>query len=147
MKKLILLLVLIFPVVFLTAQTVDRIMVVQENATGTWWGYCPGAATGAADLLENNHNVAVIENHNGDSYANTYSNARNSYYGITGYPTAKFDGIITKSGGIPCPDPSGLYNEYAGYVATRNAVGSPFNLELYGSNTSGSSYDITIIIK
>jgi hypothetical protein len=36
MKKLTLLLLLIFPVVFLTAQTVDRIMVVQENATGTW---------------------------------------------------------------------------------------------------------------
>ncbi len=67
---------------------VPRELVVVEIATGTWCGYCPGAAMGAHDLLQNGHAVAIVKNHNGDTFANTYSNARNSYYAITGYPTA-----------------------------------------------------------
>jgi hypothetical protein len=48
---------------------------------------------GADDLVANGHDVAIIENHNGDSYTNAASNARNSYYGISGYPTAVFDEV------------------------------------------------------
>ncbi|HOH47413.1 MAG TPA: hypothetical protein PLX59_06185, partial [Candidatus Cloacimonadota bacterium] len=50
---------------------VPRELVVVEVGTGTWCGYCPGAAMGCHDLLENGHAVAVVKNHNGDSYANT----------------------------------------------------------------------------
>lgn len=81
------------------SQQVPREMVVLEIGTGTWCTYCPGAAMGADDLVENGHHVAVVENHNGDSYANAYSNARNSFYAITGYPTAIFDGVLKVSGG------------------------------------------------
>ena len=61
-------------------------------ATGGWCQYCPGAALGADDLFANGCSVAIIENHNGDPYAYAASDARNTYYGIKGYPTAVFDG-------------------------------------------------------
>ena len=81
------------------AQQVARDKVIVEIATGTWCGYCPGAAMGADDLVENGHEVAVVEYHNGDAYTNVYSNTRNAYYNITGYPTAHFDGILKVVGG------------------------------------------------
>jgi len=74
--------------------SVPRNKVIIEIGTGTWCQFCPGAAMGADDLVNNGHAVAVVENHNGDTFTNTYSNARNTYYGITGYPTAFFDGLI-----------------------------------------------------
>ena len=54
------------------AQNVQRSFVVLEIGTGTWCVYCPGAAGGADQLVDEGKSVAVIENHNGDSYANTY---------------------------------------------------------------------------
>ncbi|HAW58251.1 MAG TPA: hypothetical protein DCX03_04440, partial [Bacteroidales bacterium] len=77
---------------YVFGQQVPREMVILEIGAGTWCTYCPGAAMGADDLLANGCSVAVVENHNGDPFANQYSNARNSFYAITGYPTAIFDG-------------------------------------------------------
>ncbi len=94
MKKLLLSTILLFAITPLIAQQVPRSMVALEIGTGTWCQYCPGAAMGADDLLENGKLVAVIENHNNtggsDPFANVYSNARNSYYGITSYPYCSF---------------------------------------------------------
>ena len=87
--------------------------------------------------------MAIIDNHNGDAYANVYSNARNGYNGVSGYPNAKFDGILNKGGGIPCPNPSGLYTTYLGLYNQRKAINSPFELEVWGDH-SGNNYDITI---
>lgn len=81
------------------AQQVPRNLVVVEIGTGTWCQYCPGAAMGADDLIANGYDVAIIENHNGDPYANNYSNARNNYYGVPGFPTAYFDGLNSVVGG------------------------------------------------
>ncbi len=99
MKKILFTVLLFTASVFAIAQQVPRSMVAVEVGTGTWCPYCPGAAMGADDLLSNGKFVAVIENHNGDTYANTYSNARNSYYNITSYPTAVFDGLLKVVGG------------------------------------------------
>ncbi|HSG67425.1 MAG TPA: hypothetical protein VK994_01865, partial [Bacteroidales bacterium] len=65
---------------FIFAQTIQRDKVVVEIGTGTWCPYCPGSAMGADDLIANGHDVAIIENHNGDDYTTAASNARNSYY-------------------------------------------------------------------
>ena len=74
-------------------------MVVLEIGTGTWCPYCPGSQMGADDLVTNGCSVAVVEYHNGDSFTNSYSNARNTYYGISGFPTAVFDGVQYVVGG------------------------------------------------
>ncbi len=84
--------------------------------------------------------MAVIANHNGDGYANTYSNARNSYYGITGYPTVKFDGIITVVGGSSS---SSMYSSYVPKVNQRNAIACDYTIAIYGT-ASGMDYDILL---
>ncbi len=72
MKKHLLILVLMGAISLMLA--VPRNLVVVEIGTGTWCQYCPGAAMGADELTSNNKPVAIIENHNGDNFANTYSN-------------------------------------------------------------------------
>lgn len=144
MKKIFLLSLLLFFVFTignnLQAQQVEKNYVVVEIGTGTWCTYCPGAAMGADDLVENGHKVAIIENHNGDSYANIYSNTRNSYYGITGYPTAFFNGLDPVVGG------SHTQSMYASYVPKYNAaiaVMSDFTVDMSYTN-NGLDYDVTI---
>jgi PKD repeat protein len=99
MKKIILFLSFAVATIIVVAQSVPREMVVVEDATGTWCTYCPGAQMGTDDLLANGKFVAVIANHNGDSYANVYSNARNTFYGISAFPAISFDGTRGYVGG------------------------------------------------
>jgi PKD repeat protein len=142
MKKLLLSLIALFAMTFVIAQQVPRSMVALEIGTGTWCQYCPGAAMGADDLLENGKFVAVIENHNGDSYTNNYSNARNSYYGITGYPTAVFDGVLKVVGGNHTQS---MYNSYLPKYNTRIAKLADLTLEMEVTNT-GLDYTAVITI-
>lgn len=123
MRKLSLILLLLATFSFMVA--VPREMVIVEIGTGTWCPYCPGASLAAHDLLTNGHNVAIVKNHNGDSFANTYSNARNAYYGISGYPTAKFDGVLEVVGGS---NSQSLYNSYLPKVNQRLAVPSAYTI-------------------
>ncbi|MBE0648812.1 MAG: T9SS type A sorting domain-containing protein [Bacteroidales bacterium] len=145
MKKLFLTFALSLSVIFLMAQAVQRSYVVLEIGTGTWCTYCPGAANGAHDLLASGAQVAVIENHNGDPFANTPSNARNSYYGITGYPTAFFDGTGSLVGGAACPNGNN-FSSYQSLYNTAYAVQSPLTINISGTNT-GNTYNITIAIQ
>ncbi len=127
---------------FSILMAVPREMVVVEVATGTWCPYCPGASMGTHDLLENGYAVAVIKNQNGDAYANTYSNARNSYYGITSYPTAKFDGVLTYAGGS---NSQSLYSVYAPLVNQRMAIPSAYTITAEGEMTDNvMEVDVTI---
>ena len=128
---------------YIYTYTSEREMVILEIGTGTWCTYCPGAAMGADDLIDNGKNVAVIENHNGDDYANDYSNARNSYYGISGYPTAIFDGLEKVVGGNHT---TSMYPTYLPIYEARAAIRSAFSVQLYGENTSGNHYDVTGMI-
>jgi hypothetical protein len=121
---------------------VPREQVVMEYGTGTWCTYCPGAQMGAADLLANGCSVAVIANHNGDPFANSYSNARNSYYGITGYPTAKFDGVLSVVGGNHS---SSMYPSYLPKYNQRIAIPSCFTIDISGHN-EGLTYYITLVL-
>ena len=124
---------------YIYTYTSERGMVLLEIGTGTWCGYCPGAAMGADDLIDNGHNVAVIENHNGDPYANTYSDARNAYYGITGYPTAVFDGVISFVGGSATQS---MYPNYLPIFEGRADIRTAFEVGLYGSMTSPGEYTV-----
>ncbi len=125
---------------YIYTYTTERDMVILEIGTGTWCGYCPGAAMGADDLIENGHDVAVIENHNGDDYANQYSNARNSYYGITGYPTAVFGGMDYVVGGSATQS---MYTTYLPFYEGREEIMTAFSLELFGGGVSRNEYNVT----
>jgi thiol-disulfide isomerase/thioredoxin len=71
----------------------DRVVVL-EIGTATWCPPCAAAAKGAEDLAEEHPGkVLIVEYHNNDNFSNNYANARNSFYGVTGIPTAVFDGV------------------------------------------------------
>lgn len=125
----------------ISAQQVEREMVVLEIGTGTWCYYCPGAAMGADDLIENGHDVAVVEYHNGDPFANTYSNSRISYYGISGFPTAFFDGVLEKVGGS---NNQSMYPQYLPLYNQRKAINSSFTLDVSGIGY-GDTYEVNVV--
>jgi hypothetical protein len=141
MKKT-LLLIMALVGIMVTLNCLPRNLVVVEVGTGTWCQFCPGAAMGCHDLLANNQPVAVIKNHNGDNYANTYSNARNSFYAITGYPTAEFDGLNPTVGGS---NTSSMYSNYLPKVTARMAVPSHYSLSAVGSQ-NGNVYTAAVTV-
>jgi hypothetical protein len=97
---------------------------------------------GADELVENGHQVAIVENHNGDPYAYAASNARNTYYGITGYPTANFDGLNPSVGGS---NTQSMYGNYLPKVTARLAVPSHFTI-LAGGESEGNLFSINVTI-
>ncbi len=143
MKKAILSLIVIFFGLTAYGEPVSRQKVVFEIGTGTWCPFCVGAAMGADDLIENGHEVAIIKNHNGDAFANVYSNARNSYYGVSGYPNTRIDGILEHAGGSTNQS---LYPVYLNYYNQRIDVPSPFTVAIYFENTGGLDWDASIEI-
>ena len=143
MKKLLLIMLSFFSFTMLMAQQVEREMVILEIGTGTWCQYCPGAAQGADDLISNGCDVAVMENHNGDPFANVYSNARNSYYSITSFPTAEFDGVLEFIGGGHAG--SSNYDDYLPLYNQRKAIPSSFTIAINGTH-SGLNYNVTVTV-
>jgi hypothetical protein len=126
---------------------VEREFVVVEIATGTWCSWCPGAADGADQMHANGLDVAIIENHNSDAFAYTGSNARNTYYAVGGYPTARFDGVGVFEGGDQCPPPFNTYNSYLPKYNQRKAIQSPFTMDLQFSHTGATEYQVTVDIE
>jgi len=140
--KQIFVLLLILMAALSAVSALPRNMVVVEVATGTWCQYCPGAAMACHDLLQNGDPVAIVKNHNGDTYANVYSNARNSWYGVTGYPTAYFDGVLSHVGGDTS---SSIYSTYLPLVNQRMAIASHYTINAVGS-TAGSQYTVQVVV-
>ena len=119
-------------------------LVIVEIATGTWCYYCPGAAMGADDLMENGHRVGVINYHNGDAYETGESAARISYYAISGYPTAEFDGVFDQVGGSAA---SSLYTTYLPKYESRASIQPVFSIAAQYTHTGGNNYQLTVETK
>ena len=116
----------------------DRNLVLVEIGTGTGCPYCPGAAMGADDMIANNDPVAVIEYHNynsSDPFNNPESAARTAYYGITGYPTAFFDGGNAVVGGS---NNQSLYPTYHPLALSRAQVVSIFTIDMNAQMIAGN---------
>jgi PKD repeat protein len=143
MKKFYSVIAIMLFIFSVSAQQIDRNMVLLEITTGIWCPNCPAAARGAHDLHANGDPVAIIENHGPINYdfANTYSVARNSYYGNSSYPDAQFDGewgsVLGGSYG------GNMYSTYLSKVNQRMAIQTSFDIEILGSY-SGNNYDIIV---
>lgn len=85
----------------------------------------------ADDFEAGGYNVAIIENHNGDPYATDTSDGRNAYYGISGFPTGIFDGLLRSVGGNHS---NSVFPSYLPLYQERNTVKTPIELHLFGSN-------------
>jgi len=118
-----------------------RDKVILEIGTGTWCGSCPGAAMGADDMIDNGHDVAVIEYHYDDSFANQNGIYRViDYYEMMGLPTAEFDGVSEYVGGS---ENQSMYQTYLPLFQTRDSINTAFSLDIFGDN-AGNNYDITV---
>ena len=95
---------------------------------------------GLHDLITNGKQVGVIKYHNGDTFTNAASNARNTYYGITGFPTAVFDGVVPVVGGS---NTVSMYPTYLPIYDTRKIKNSAFSVEIFGQN-NGLDYTLTV---
>ncbi len=139
LKLMVLAVVAFFGTTF--GQQVDREIVIMEMGTGTWCGYCPGAAMGADDMIENGHNVGIVEYHNGDNYENNYGNSRLSYYGVTGFPTTIFDGLSKIEGGNPSQS---MYGSFLPKYNARINVPTSFEIDMVGSNSGMEVFNIEV---
>jgi PKD repeat protein len=142
MKKIYISLLVCFISMGLMSQQVARQKVIVEIGTGTWCQYCPGAALGADDLVSNGCQVGNIEYHNGDVFANEASDYRNSYYSVSGYPTAHFDGILQYVGG---DHTQSNYPYYLPLYQQRIAIPSDFTINMFGDNV-GLNYSVQLVI-
>lgn len=127
---------------YFNTYTTERDMVILEIGTGTWCQYCPGSAMGADDLIENGHDVGVVEYHYNDPFQNSNGLSRIAYYGISGYPTAVFDGVVKFIGGS---QNQSMYSNYLPIYQARHAINSAFVLDIFGEN-QGYDYDVTVTI-
>ena len=143
MKRVFIVLLFSLFAVFSFAQQIDRHLVLVEIATGTWCYYCPGAALGADDLHENGDPVAIIENHTGDAFANTYSLARKSYYNVSGIPTANFDGSYHQI--VGGNHTQSMYNAYLPWVNQRMTIQTSFDITMSGYHVD-DEYFINIMV-
>lgn len=111
--------------------TTKKGRILIEKATGTWCGYCPGSAV-CVDHLTTNYpdDIAVLEYHGGDSYENEMSRSRISFYRITGYPTAIFNGINGVVGGSSTSNWFPLYNQYHDLYLAGIEENTGFSIEL-----------------
>lgn len=127
------------------SQQVPRDKVVVEIGTGTWCYYCPGAAMGADDLVANGKDVAIVEYHGGgvDPFINEYSSARIAYYGVTGYPTAFFDGGNAVVGGNHT---NSMYATYLTKYNQRINIPSSFTIDMAGSKSGPQSYQVAVTV-
>ncbi len=145
MKKTLLLSFVLFAALSMFAQ-VARELVLIEVGTGTGCPYCPGAAMGLEDLYANGDPVAGIEYHSynsGDPFNTPEAAARTTYYGISGYPTAQFDGEYNEY--VGGSNSSSLYSTYLPIVTARMAIPMEFTTEIYGDNT-GNNYNVVVRI-
>jgi len=125
----------------------DRDMVMVEIGTGTGCPYCPGAAMGADDLVAAGKPVAVLEYHSynqTDPFNNDNAAARTSYYGITGYPTAVFDGITQYVGGS---NNQSLFPVYEPLVDARTPVRVGAGIMFTTTATSRGYHVVVTVMK
>ena len=120
---------------------VDRELVIIEVATGTWCQYCPGAAMGVDAMHAEGLSVGVIEYHSGDAYETTESSARIAYNGVTGFPTAVFDGGDKYAGGSATQS---LYSTYLPKYQSRMDVPSLFEIDATYEHVGDDNYQVTI---
>jgi hypothetical protein len=123
---------------------VSRNLVLMEEGTGLWCGYCPGAAMGLRDLIEVNHKDAVaIAYHWGDLFENVSADTRLDYYQDTLFPTVVADGRLRVTGGNAT---TSMYSSYLPLYNQRITFPSHHMIDLSVVETSVDNYTATIIV-
>ena len=144
MKKLFLSVVVMLLMSTVFAQTKDNVArecVLFEIFTGVRCPYCPAAANGIAQMMEEGLAIAPVAYHttafSTEEYYTNETNARANYYSISSYPTLKADGVTGMSGGGNANE--NMYSYYMNYYNQRINVSSPFTIDLSYEPVDGTS--------
>lgn len=123
---------------------IERKKVLLEIGTGTWCVYCPSAAIGADEMVNNGHDVSVIEYHLDDNYENSTSLERLAFYDISGFPTSELDGIYEIGGGYP-----GIsrYLSFLNIYNIRKPVPSVHEMDMVIEQVSENNFQATVTIE
>lgn len=119
----------------------ERQNVLVEILTGTWCGYCPGAAMGADDLVSNGKNVSIIEYHSGDSYTNDEGQVHIDRFAAPGLPSAFFDGTTRRGGGSHTQS---MYSVYLPIYETALAVPTAYTMGYSIEEVNDSKYNVSV---
>lgn len=136
MKKVILIIAVLLGAISLgmsqAKDNVARECVLFELFTGVRCPYCPAAANGVAQMLDEGLAIAPVAYHTSafstDLYYTTETNARANYYGVSSYPTLKADGTLSLSGGGNASESN--YSSYRNLYNQRIGQTSPFTIDL-----------------
>ena len=97
-----------------------------------------------ACAFENNWPVAVIAYHTGDDYETVEGNERIDYYGISGFPTVKFDGVVEFVGGSGSES---MYDNYLPIVQNRLSIPAAASIEFQSMSIIESTLNVTVLIE
>ncbi|MBR4155676.1 MAG: T9SS type A sorting domain-containing protein [Bacteroidales bacterium] len=131
-----------------SAQNVARECVLIEAFTGINCPYCPAAANGIAQMLDEGLSIAPIAFHNSyyspAQYANTETNGRATYYSVNSFPTVLIDGMNKVEGGGTAS--SSNYSKYKPYYDQRISKESPFTIDLSFDYHSGTQCQAKAVV-
>ncbi|MCQ2315254.1 MAG: T9SS type A sorting domain-containing protein [Bacteroidales bacterium] len=150
MKKFVLTVVALLITGSLSAQNVTRECVLFEIYTGVNCPYCPAAANGIMDMLEEGYNIAPVAFHDRNfsvpEFYTDETEARKNLYGswVSGYPTSICDGVSHLSGGGGASET--LFNTYRNWYNQRINVMSPYTIELSYQYLEGSTCQVTAVV-
>lgn len=101
-------------------------VVLAEDFTGTWCQYCPGAQMGLQILQgQVGDSLAILAYHSSDPFTIPEYGIRASYYGVSGIPHVRIDGVLSRIGGY--------YNQPVNYrdlYDIRQAIPAPVQISL-----------------
>lgn len=141
-KKIALLMLVLLGVLFAS----ERIVVAEDFLRVTC-PYCPGAERGLRENYARSYDsLIVISVHTAAPFLCTDGSQRISYYGISGVPTVKFDGILSIVGGVGAPGT--MYPTYLHQFGTRKVIDSPLKMVLTCTyDTLGNTGSITATVE
>ncbi|MCH2142104.1 MAG: hypothetical protein MK077_03800 [Phycisphaerales bacterium] len=126
-----------------TLSTAATRLVLGEEFTATWCGYCPSVADAMLQVHEARPNEFIgMMIHGGDNYTTSWGNSRIGFYGVGGYPTVWLDGWNLKYGS------SG--SVAANYADINNKVNQclarpcDVSITMSGEELSGSQYQVSV---
>ena len=132
----------------ISAQNVARECVLIEAFTGIGCPYCPAAANGIAQMLQEGLSIAPIAFHNSyyspAEYATSETNGRATYYSVNSFPTVLIDGMNRVEGGGTAS--SSMYNKYKPYYDERISKQSPFTIDLSFDYHSGTQCEAKAVV-
>lgn len=117
--------------------------VIAENFTATWCTYCPDVANGLIMLMEEYPDTFFsVQIHGGDAYSTPWGDARQSFYGVPGYPTVWMDGVSSQVGSYGSP--SGNYNNLRSMYLQRQANYTDVTMEMCGEVVDSNTYTVKV---